>query len=240
MDLKGSAAVRSGASVFFVFCLVWSGMRYVVVDGNIGAGKSTLLSRLEGSPGLRVIPEPVERWCSPFTHRGEAVPAPLEMMYRDSARYSLAFQIHVLTTRAQQLAAARDECGEDALLVLERDPFDFQLFVEDKYRAGEFDAFQHSAFTELADTVRGCFDVECAGGVYLRLEPGECMRRVRERGREAEASLDADRLRSLHLLHEAKYAEADAGFLSVDARQSPDEIASAAMDHLRALKEMRA
>lgn len=212
-----------------------SAMRYVVVDGNIGAGKSTLLTHLSGVPGLHVIQEPIARWCSAFSHRGKPVPAPLEMFYRDRDRYALAFQVHVITTRVQQLAEARRAVGDAALLVLERDPFDSQLFVEDKYRNGEFDAFQHSAFLELADTMRSCLDMTRVGSVYLRLAPDACMQRVRERGREAEAGLDAARLISLHQLHEAKYAEGDPGLLTVDALMAPADIARRVIDHVRSL-----
>lgn len=212
-------------------------MRYVVVDGNIGAGKSTLLANLCGAPGVRVVPEPIERWCSPFSHRGESVPAPLELLYRDPGRNSLAFQMHIITTRVQQMLRVRDECagdGDGVVLVLERDPFDTELFVEDKYLTGEFDAFHHRAFTELAETLRGCFDMERVGGVYLRLNPEACVQRIRERGREAEAGLDADRLESLHRLHEVKYADADrdARLLVVDARADAAEIARLVADHV--------
>ena len=172
----------------------------------------------------------------------EAVAAPLEAFYSDRDRYSLAFQVHVLATRAQQLLGARDQRDAGDVLVLERDPFDCELFLEAQLRSGEMDAFQHSAFTELADTMRRCFDLERAGRVYLRLDPDACMRRVRERGRGAERGLDAGRLLSLHRLHEAKYSGAatDARSLAVDARLPPSEIARLVIDHVRSLSRDRA
>lgn len=188
--------------------------RYVVVDGNIGSGKTTLLQRL-AALGLHVIPEPVERWCAPFRHRGEAVDAPLDLYYRDRHRHALGFQVHVLTTRIQQLLSGDAAQG---VVVLERDPFDTALFAEYKLQSGVFDAFQHRCFTELVNTVSQALNFECVGRVYLRASPELCMARVRARGRPSEAGLDAATLAPLHALHEAKYAgERAPGTLEVDA-----------------------
>ena len=208
--------------------------RYVVVDGNVGSGKSTLLDSL-GREGLPVIKEPVERWCSRFEHRGEPVDAPLELFYRDPGKYALPFQIHVIESRVRQLL----EPAGGSPLVVERDPFDTEVFVEDNYASGAFSGFEHRSFVDLSRTMRRCLPLEHAGSVYLRLGPEACMRRVRERGREAEGGVGIQRLRALHALHEAKYRPC-AGHepggprtIVVDAELPPGEIVRIVSEFVR-------
>ena len=203
--------------------------RYVVVDGNVGAGKSTLLAGLSEG-GVSVLQEPVERWCSGFEHRGSPVDAPLELFYRDPIKNALPFQIHVITTRIQQLLDAGPSAGDaDEAFVVERDPFDTEVFVEGNFETGAFDSFQHKAFVDLSGALRRCLPVKHVGNVYLRLDPDICMARINERGRRAETGLRMEHLRSLHRLHEAKYSAMPSGSsprsIVVDARLPPGVVA---------------
>ncbi|KAI0210173.1 Thymidine kinase 2, mitochondrial [Lamellibrachia satsuma] len=71
------------------FCL------QVAVEGNIGSGKSSFLHYFDTSSSVEVVPEPVELWKSVRGHNT------LELMYKDSERWSLTFQSYVQLTMLQ-------------------------------------------------------------------------------------------------------------------------------------------
>lgn len=56
----------------------------IVIDGNIGAGKTTQLDILE-KKGFRVRREPIDEW-------------PLDLFYKDMARWALTLQLAVMQT----------------------------------------------------------------------------------------------------------------------------------------------
>nr|WRJ69771.1 deoxynucleoside kinase [Oceanusvirus sp.] len=209
-------------------------MRYVVVEGNIGAGKSTLLRRLS-EMGFRAVPEPVEHWCAGFEHLGEHYPSPLETYYGDSSRYSLAFQVHALATRVEQMRRA-GETSDGRVLVLERDPFDTQLFVEESRASGDIRPFEHKALSDAIREYSALLGFEKAGSIYLRLSPEACVERISRRGREQEGGLTAAKVWRMGELHEAKYATWDgARALVVDAEGSPEECAERAASYVRSV-----
>lgn len=208
--------------------------KYIVVDGNIGAGKSTLLSSLSAE-GVSVVQEPIDQWCSRFEHRGAYVDAPLQLFYRDPTKYALPFQLHVINTRIQQLMKAESGSTNSDVFVMERDPFDTEVFVEDNYASGAFDVFEHRSFTDLTETMRQCIPIEHVGNVYLRLDPEICMKRIKERGREAESCLSMTKLQDLHRLHEQKYSAviADPKSIVIDARLPANAIVRITKEFVR-------
>jgi deoxyadenosine/deoxycytidine kinase len=194
--------------------------RYVVVEGNIGAGKSTLLKHLK-EMGFWVVPEPVEHWCSEFEHMGERHRSPLEIYYGDSSRYSLAFNVIALASRVEQMRQAAIAGGR-SVLVMERDPFDTQLFVEQSRAAGDIRPLEHKALTDAIREFSGLLEFEKAGAIYLRLSPDQCVERIRTRSRAQEAGLTESKVLQLGELHDAKYAAYEGGMRVLDARESPE------------------
>ena len=209
-------------------------MRYVVVEGNIGAGKSTLLSRL-AEMGFRVVPEPVEHWCNGFEHMGQHYASPLEIYYGDSSRYSTAFQVHALATRVAQMRRAA-ETADGRVLVMERDPFDTQLFVEESRAAGDIRPFEHKALMDAIREFSALLGFEKAGAIYLRLSPDRCVERIRRRSRTQESGLTEAKVLRMGELHEAKYATYDGMKMRViDAEGSPEECAEKAAAYIHSV-----
>lgn len=209
-------------------------MRYVVVDGNIGAGKTTLMSLLEAR-GLSVVTEPVDVWCSGYEHRGITETSPISMYYEDPVRNAVPFQLHVLTTCVKKMTDAFDSAG-DAPVVIERDPFDLDLFIEDNFREERFSAFEHRVFCDLVAAIRRLVPAERVGCVYLRLSPEKCLARIRKRMRTAEMTIGLEYLTGLHDLHERKYDDPGCPSLIVDASVPPGESADAVAEFVLGLQ----
>ncbi|AUF82343.1 deoxynucleoside kinase [Tetraselmis virus 1] len=205
-------------------------IRYVVVDGNIGVGKSTMLAKL--SEHYHVLPEPVDEWCSPISHLGEIFPSPLETFYSDPINTALAFQIHVLSSRVKQLTSCANKDGK--LMVIERDPFDMELFVKQSLETGGFTPLEYESFKSICEEIPKAFGIEHVGSVYLRLDPTTCYERIRKRSRGAEDKLDMDHIRRMHDLHEAKYsAISDVITCTViDGNKSEDDCVKEAIEFL--------
>ncbi|AGE57698.1 kinase protein [Acanthocystis turfacea Chlorella virus NTS-1] len=78
-------------------------MVVISIEGLIGAGKSTVLAALK-KRGFKVVTEPIEKWTF------------LKKFYDDPRKYSLALQIQILLTFAEQ------EFPEDEIVFVERSP----------------------------------------------------------------------------------------------------------------------
>jgi deoxyadenosine/deoxycytidine kinase len=198
-------------------------VRYVVLDGNIGAGKTTALSGLRAR-GIVAVTEPVDEWCSDFSHRGETHPSPISLYYNDPSRNSMSFQLHVLTTCVNKFVRAFASLGPDQVAVVERDPFDLALFVEDNVRQNRFSALDHKVFSDLVSSMRGLVRAEHVANVYLRLSPEKCMERIRQRSRDAESAIDVEYVRGLHELHDEKYSSLTVPHIVVDASEAPSSV----------------
>lgn len=211
-------------------------VRYVVVDGNIGSGKTTMLSALE-SRGFTVVTEPVEEWCSEFVHRGSHESSPISKFYEDPIRYAMPFQLHVLTTSVNKLTEAFSRASTNNVVIIERDPFDIQLFVEDNFRQGRFSTLEHRVFSDLIATVRRLVAADHVGSAYLRLPPELCMDRIQKRNRVEEAKIELNYVKELHEMHEAKYRSCRTGvpFTVVDAGEGPIGMALQVSDFIAGL-----
>ncbi|ABT16591.1 hypothetical protein ATCV1_Z457L [Acanthocystis turfacea chlorella virus 1] len=78
-------------------------MVVISIEGLMGTGKSTVLAALK-ERGFKVVTEPVEKWTF------------LQKFYDDPRKYSLALQIQILLTFAEQ------EFPEDEVVFVERSP----------------------------------------------------------------------------------------------------------------------
>ncbi|AGE53569.1 kinase protein [Acanthocystis turfacea Chlorella virus GM0701.1] len=78
-------------------------MVVISIEGLMGTGKSTVLAALK-ERGFKVVTEPVKKWTF------------LQKFYDDPRKYSLALQIQILLTFAEQ------EFPEDEVVFVERSP----------------------------------------------------------------------------------------------------------------------
>lgn len=189
----------------------------ICVEGNIGCGKTTFLNyfrtRLQeaGELNSQVIAEPVEKWRDV---EGENL---FHYLYKDPARYSLAFQTYVQLTM-MKLHMAQPKLMERSIYSAR------YCFVENLYKLNYLSRleyvildkwFKHLVLDGREDkgTLNGdTIDYKMLSNptgvnidliIYLRCSPQKVMDRVRARSRTEEKDISFDYLKSLHDLHES-------------------------------------
>lgn len=198
----------------------------ICIEGNIGCGKTTLLDffrkryQATGCPDPGIFLEPVERWRNVD---GENL---FHYLYKDPARYSLAFQTYV------QLTMIKLHSKQPKLM--ERSIYSARYcFVENLYQLNYLSRleyiildkwFKHLVLSgseinpnqEVADTSSSNNNLKeleynllsrpCGVNIdliiYLRCSPQQVMERIRIRSRAEEKDISFDYIKSLHNLHE--------------------------------------
>ncbi|KMQ81967.1 thymidine kinase [Lasius niger] len=167
----------------------------ICIDGIIGVGKSTLVRKL--AKDYTCFEEPVDRWTL------------LPYFYRDPEKYGVALQLQILLTQFDQLQIFKNI---NDVIIVERCPWTSKnvfgsLAIPDKFK---------KVYDELYNSL--AYDIDFV--IYLRMDPKEAHRRIRERGDE---SISYDYLVKLHEKYESLYSERE-GVHVVDASQSRENI----------------
>lgn len=187
----------------------------ICIEGNIGCGKTTLLDffrnryQAAGEPDPGVFMEPVERWRNV---EGENL---FHYLYKDPARYSLAFQTYV------QLTMIKLHMKQPKLM--ERSIFSARYcFVENLYQLNYLSRLEYVILDKwFKHLVLGGDDSESNSNkeleynrlsrpsginvdliIYLRCSPQKVMERIKVRSRAEEKDISFDYIKSLHDLHE--------------------------------------
>lgn len=185
----------------------------ICIEGNIGCGKTTLLDffrakfQASGEPDPGVIMEPVEKWRNVD---GENL---FHYLYKDPARYSLAFQTYVQLTMIK-LHMKRPKLMERSIYSAR------YCFVENLYRLNYLSRleyiildkwFKHLVLAgsgEESDKELEYNQLSRPKGIdldliiYLRCTPQKAMDRIRVRCRAEEKDISSDYIKSIHDLHE--------------------------------------
>ena len=141
--------------------------------------------------GVETIQEPLHEWCD---FRGHDA---LAKAYENPEKYAMPFQTLVsmtLAKRYQMPSTANVRYTERSLFSAR------YCFTEHLLDKNHLDDFQYDVLDALFDTFKKTCPVDLI--IYLRTSPETCLRRVRERNRNEEASLTLDHLKDLHKLHE--------------------------------------
>lgn len=210
----------------------------ICVEGNIGCGKTTLLEFFKDQmPASKdsVVAEPVELWRNV---EGENL---FHYLYKDPARYSLAFQTYV------QLTMIKLHSKNPRLM--ERSIYSARYcFVENLFKLNYLSRLEYVILDKwFKHLVLGSDESICDKDsnkeleyellsrpreakidliVYLRCSPQKVMDRIRVRSRTEEREISFDYINSLHTLHEdwlirGKYpVPAPVLVLDTDCRQS--------------------
>ena len=181
------------------------------LEGPIGAGKSTLLTAIaslaaaSGIP-LRTAQEPVEAWSAPILPGGVGM---LQAFYADPLQNAFPFQMYVLLTRVRQVRAEPEGASGPVLLSERCIATDREVFAKSSREAGMMSDVQWAAYDawydEMVDLLR---PAQPSGVVYLGCSPEVSLRRIADRARDGEASVDMACLERLQRAHEAWIAEA--------------------------------
>jgi deoxyadenosine/deoxycytidine kinase len=182
------------------------------LEGPIGAGKSTLLAAIAaraaaaGLP-LRTAQEPVDEWSAPLLPGGVGM---LQAFYADPRQNAFPFQMYVLLTRVRQVRAEPAD-GRTVLLSERCITTDREVFAKSSRAAGMMSDVQWAAYdawyNEMVDILRPAHP---SGVIYLRCTPEVSLRRIADRARGGEATVDTAYLERLQRAHEEWMADARA------------------------------
>ena len=166
-------------------------MRVIFIEGNIGAGKTSLLTALGEHFGdrVRIVEEPVKVWEE----------SGLLAECYDGTVSRATFQHVALATKTAALAEALRETPEEKLIIAERSPFSdagvfAQAFLTEEVEQRAYKVAHDAAMRTIGPLDCSFVFLECASTATLA-------ERIRTRGRNGEASIDATLLAQLETLH---------------------------------------
>lgn len=160
----------------------------VSVEGNIGSGKSECLAALSSAfPTVPTFPEPVEKWTDL-----------LDLYYASPAEWALPFALKVLLSFREP--AAHETC------IVERSPLASRhVFSQLLYNQGILNCHEWELFKEYHDLLAWKPDVV----LYIDTPTDVCLKRIADRGRACEATIDLDYLKRVDFQYAnmLRYAE---------------------------------
>lgn len=171
----------------------------ICIEGNIGCGKTTLLNYLRNHYS-KVFAEPVELWRNVD---GENL---FHYLYKDPARYSLAFQTYVQLTMIK--------LHQQHPKLMERSIYSARYcFVENLYKLNYLSRVEYVILDKwFKYLVAGSnnndgnltkpTEVKIDLIIYLRCCPTNIMERIKLRSRAEEKGISFDYVNNVHQLHE--------------------------------------
>ncbi|ASZ09316.1 deoxynucleoside kinase [Mesoplasma chauliocola] len=181
----------------------------IAIFGTVGAGKSSISQELSNRLKFEIFPEPIDE--NPY----------FEDYYKDIKSYAFRMQIFMLTARSKQLFAAKDLKNK----IFDRTIIEDPIFMNVGHKMGNVDDTDYKTYCDFFQYVvsenlkypndRLKFDLV----VYLKVSDETSIRRINERGRSAELSIDNEYWRVLNESYEEYYQEHknDFPFLVIDA-----------------------
>jgi deoxyadenosine/deoxycytidine kinase len=206
---------------------------WVSIEGLIGVGKSTFLSQLKThlNQEFTLVPEPVEDWVF------------LKDSYDNPKVYSFPAQIEFFTSRVAKFRSMYQDFGQ--LYISERSVFSDKVFWNTKLELGDVDQRLHALYLKMWSLWQDLLPIRKPNVfIYLDTDLEECMRRVKERNREAEDALTIDYQRVLKQEHEKIFFDPE-GVLMPDGSRVPCIVIDASEDfrdakvmerHVKAIK----
>ncbi|MBK7028396.1 MAG: deoxynucleoside kinase [Bacteroidales bacterium] len=161
---------------------------HIAIAGNIGSGKTTLSALLAKNFGWQAHYEDVD--TNPY----------LSSFYEDMQRWSFNLQIYFLNSRFRQIVDIR-KSGKNVIQdrTIYEDAFIFAPNLHDMNLMTTRDFENYKSLFELMTTFLQPPDLL----IYLRAEVPTLVRNIQKRGREYEASIRLDYLKSLSERYEA-------------------------------------
>ena len=167
----------------------------ICFEGNIGSGKTTLLRYFDQTAKVKTFSEPVNTW----RNVGGGGHNLLQLMYSNPARYSCMFQSYVQLTMMDIHTVSIDK----PVKMMERSIYSSRYcFVENLYRRQLMCDAEYAVLDQWFQWIITNFNVKPDLIVYLRSSPEVALKRIQQRGRKEECTIDLEHLQKLHELHE--------------------------------------
>lgn len=178
---------------------------WISVEGIIGAGKSTLIEGLSTLNGREttLVEEPVKEWINSGL---------LQKAYEKPVVYNFPAQCKFFTSRIQGFDKIYQNTPVDKrLFVSERCAFSDVLFWNTQLELDRLDdPMLHGIYKDMWSTFQRLQPMPNPTlFVYLRPTLDECMRRMQERGRKEELSVDIPYQEELYRQHDDKFMSGD-------------------------------
>jgi len=167
----------------------------VFVEGNVGSGKTTFLNYFKQRAEYQVLTEPIDKWQNLHGHNL------LELKFKQPELFQFPFQSYATLTRLQQHLQATE--GKP-IKMMERSLFSARYCFVENLKAtdsGLHDGMYH-VLQEWYNYIDEHHSIKCDLIIYLQSTPELAFERLKQRGRQEEASVTLNYLQKLHERHE--------------------------------------
>jgi len=180
----------------------------IYIEGNIGTGKSTFIEKLHSylnkfdatQLNVKLVLEPVDEWLKTEDSDGQNI---LQKFYGNQEKWAFTFQMNSFISRVKKIQDEFNDNYKDTLLFVERSIFtDRHCFAKLCYENGKMTKLDYDIYCKWNDWLSEQFKVKPDAYIYLRCEPSENVKRIKERARNSEESIPIEYLESLHEKHD--------------------------------------
>ena len=160
------------------------------IEGNIGSGKTTIIHHLQRLyKDVILVEEPVKDWQN---LEGENL---LKKKNEDLNRWGYSFEAYVLITKMNELTKVAD--SDKKIILIERCMLTDKAFFDVNVENNLSTPMEEAMFKNLYEFLSNNVYPKLTGIIYLDTPVEECIKRMKERGRNEEKSLTAEYLTQL-------------------------------------------
>lgn len=184
----------------------------VVLEGNLAVGKTSIINYLSKDERFAVFPEPVDEWRN---FHGENL---LQCFYRarKNARTRELVNLQILIAsslhRRDRVASDYSKKNPGKIVILERCQLSAAYFIN--ANQSELEDIESHLLLEMIDSMAGCDYVKRAIKILIYAEESLLLKRLKERGREAEDEVDLEYLRRID--KEIAKVASEEGWFTID------------------------
>ena len=159
------------------------------VEGNIGAGKTTFLRLLKKNVrNICILTEAVNEWQKV---NGENL---LDAFYKKPERWCFTFEIYTMLTMIRRLNEAM--ASNVDIIFIERSLLSNRVFHYVAESLGNLNSMEMGILKEIYEYFKNSFP-KLNGVIYIATDVPTCKKRIEERGRKEEKTIEEEYLNKL-------------------------------------------